>query len=715
MAFTNGKKPLLDTVSGFVKLKWKRILIWLLAALVCGYGCAQVQHLSRYNLPWRTTKEFPHAGRWNPHPSIPGTVELGPGESAEQSFTAMGNIVGSCAKVYLELPAEEQTGAELSVQLWWEREESAPLAEAETEITEVPEDGMAELTFPREVMIKSAEQYRLVVTNTSSTETLLLGVDHSIQSGELRQGQEKIDGALTYGFQRTAMYTPSGLVPLLSLLTCLTLLTGLALALFTNVKTHVLYFILAVGFGIVTLFDLTPLYGFDMRFQFDSAYVVSNELLGLEGEIKMPSRADPGKLTSGYYRRACDDYSMFQFYKEEYVSDNYTDMAAGLRHLRAKGEQKDLILVETNQGYISDQLYIMYLPQAIGFAIARLLGLGFLPMVQFGRIVPYMLFVLLMCSAIRSVPFGKRMFMILALLPSVMAETVSINRDGVVFGLSFFLTAKVLQAAYGDREPTVWNWLVIWIVSALLAPCKAIYLPISFFWLLPVYRRYVYRQSNWKKALLWVVCGLIPIILVMVFTSSMSPLRISRAEVITPTVAAVKAAAPAAQTAAVEAPQLYTFGYIFSNLPRVCTVLWNTLRVELGTYLINAIQLFDIEVGSSDALTVLILFLLLIECCHDDPARQPLRQGDRYFSLLVVIGVFGAMMLAALRWTEIGSYTIFGTQGRYFTPVLPLLGVFLMNNRWVKFKGSPALLVNVGCCIFPAIYLMNMYLWTISR
>lgn len=235
-------------------------------------------------------------------------------------------------------------------------------------------------------------------------------------------------------------------------------------------------------------------------------------------------------------------------------------------------------------------------------------------------------------------------------------------------------------------------------LSLLLAPCKLIYVPVSFLWLLVVYRHYIHgRKVNWLKAGLATLAGFMVVICGLLSLTSISVVALITGSHIQ------------------GEPTVYTLSYVLSHLSRTCTVLWNTLRVELGSYLVNGVQLFDIKVGSSDGMTLLILFLLLIECCHDSEEYRVLRRGERYFSLLVAVGVFMLMVVAALEWTSVTSFTVFGIQGRYFTPVLPLLGVFLMNNRLLRVKGKTERLVNIGCCIFPAIYLMNMYLWTISR
>lgn len=702
----------------FLKEKWKRILVWCLVAVACGYCSHMTLHLSRYGLPGYTTREFFHACEHTDHTCKLDVFSLKPGEQMEQLFTAGGNIAGHCEELYLELDTEQQKlPARISVELRSERTGEI-LAAAEQEIQELPEDGILAISFAEPVVTGNGEDYRLSVANPSETEDIIFRVNDSVQSGTLTVNGARIDTFLNFGFLRTSLYAPSPLLKAMIMLTCVTVLAGLALVLFGNVKEHILYLVLAAGFGIVTLFDLTPLYGFDMKFQFDSTYVLSNELLGMEGAIYGPSETDPDRLVVHYYRRNCDDYSLYQFYSLDSVSDNYTDMIAAGKDLRPAEEKQERKLVESAQGFISEQLQILYVPQAIGFAVARLLGLGFIPMIQLGRLAAYGVFVLLVFFAIRSMPFGKRLMLILALVPAVLTQTVSISRDATILGMSFFVIAKVLQMAYADRKPTVWDWGVMLAGSALLAPCKAVYLPVSFFWLLIIYRRDIYGQkADWPRIILRVVCCCIPILLVMSAMSSVSVFGMLSQIVkrFLPAEPAATAVQTAAETVAVSAPATYTFSYLLSDLPLALMLFVNTLRQQVGTYLTNGIQLFAIELGSGDTMTVLILILLLLESCRVDKKRELLRPAERYFALLVFVGVFLLLTLASMQWTAVGNYTIDGLQGRYLTPVFPLMGVFLMNNRIVRIQGASETFVKACCCVFPAIYLMNMYLWTISK
>lgn len=713
---------LLRRAGAFVRNRKKRLLIWLLAALVCGIFAGMTLHMSRYTLPWRTTAEFHHSGRYDPRAKAPMTLRLQPGQSLEQTFTAMGSLVGSCQEVYLGLEEMQQLPVELEMSLELLRTGEI-LTQVQTRIEKRTEEECAAFTLDQPVMLNSGEKYVLRIANPQQEQSVALTMDAAVQSGTLVLEGDPVKGAVDFGFLRTAGYTPSRLVKLMVLLTCATVLVGLWLVLFCQVKEHWLYLLLAVGFGIVTLFDLTALYGFDMRFQFDSAYVMSNKLLGIEDAVMAPSQAGDGKTAVYYYRRACDDYSQFQCYEENWVSDNYTDMQAALRDLRPEEEDLQLILVESNQGFVSDQLPILYLPQAVGFSVARLLGLGLLPMVQLGRMASYGVFVLLMFFAIRSVPFGKRLFLILALLPSVLVQTVSITRDAVVIGLGFFVVAQTLYLAYGEKKPRFLHWVVTWLAAALLAPCKGVYLPISLFWLVAVYRRIVVQEkAGWKTTAAYVLGGMLPIGLTMCLLSSgyVTGMISQFGNYIWSALTGAQQALDLPQEAAAEAvvsaaPSMYTFDNILKNLPFMLILGLNTLRVHLGSYFLNTIQLTWIDLGSNDLVMLMILALLLIESISEEEARRQLGKPDRWSALIVAGLVFGLTAVAALSWTPVGSYTVADMQGRYLIPALPLVGLFVMNNSRLRLKGSQALLVKAGCCIFPAISLMNMYLWTITR
>ena len=715
-----------NAMQAFFKTNWKRLLLWLTAAAVCGYFCFMTEHLSRFNLPWGTTRAFPYMDVYNPGSNLPRMAELEPGQSLTYTFTAMGSTVGLCRELYLEIP--EQDGETLAASIRIREQRSGELLavvdggsvvslEKTAQYEEIEpmneEDVFAVFPFQEELELRSGMRYGIEVINTAQETNLMVCLDAGENGSCTRSDGMEMEGVLNFGLLRTSCYTASWLLKLMMWVTAVTMLGGLALVLFTQVKEHVLYLILAAGFGIVMLFDLTPLYGFDMCFQFDSAYVTSNELLGMEGVVYAPSRRDPEQQVLHYYRRVCDDYTLFQFDRADGVSDNYTDMAATFRGKRATPEGQKLELVETYQGIIGGQRYILYLPQAIGFTVARLLGMNFLLMVQLGRAANYFVFVFLVFLSIRIIPFGKRLLLILALLPSVMIQTVSITRDCMIIGLSFFIVAKVLQMAYCEHVPSAWDWVEVLLASALLAPCKSVYLPICFFWILVVCKQYVRKGNGHNvKTALFTTAGVAAVIASFILLShnSVRSLLLS--------VFGGESSQSTNSNVLPDGVQAFTVSYIVTHLPTMFMIVANTLREQLGSLILNTVQLYDIGLGSNDLVTIVLLGLLMMECCSN--TEKAPGAAERWTCLGISVFVAALIVAAALQWTSlgnvVGTFSIVGIQGRYFIPILPLLGICVMNNRIVRFSGkNTAAIVKAGCCIVPALYLMDMYLWTIQR
>ena len=90
-----------------------------------------------------------------------------------------------------------------------------------------------------------------------------------------------------------------------------------------------------------------------------------------------------------------------------------------------------------------------------------------------------------------------------------------------------------------------------------------------------------------------------------------------------------------------------------------------------------------------------------------------LHPAERSYMLLVAAGTFMLLVVAAFRWTPIEYDVFVGLQGRYLIPIFPLLLAFY-NNQLVRVNRGAGMVTKIGCCIFPAISLMNMYLWTIQ-
>lgn len=672
-------------------INWKpvpRLIIWLVILLLCVVFSGVV---------WNNTKNIDHSQDTVSASVLGDTpISLAPGDVLKQKFIIRGRIGGLWNKLHMEIFAQDTYRGSVRIRLL-NAENGEELLCTDLTESQLRDSSSFTLDFKNELFMPSGKYFVIEITNNSLADEVQLYCNSSLQTGTLLLNDQQRNGFLNFAVTRIDIYQPSILFYIALFVANVTVLIGSAMVLFKNIKVHFLYLILAIGFGFVTLFDLTPLYGFDMRFHFDSTYVLSNQLLGMEGTIETPSIEDPQTNALSYYRRAGDDYTFFAHYYFDFVSSNYVDTYEGLRHLRASEADQDLVLVETYQNNLGEPY--LYLPQAIGFTVARLLGLSFYPMLQLGRAACYSVFVLLVFLAIKQIPFGKGLFLILALIPATLVQTVSITRDALIIGMAFFVTAKVFAMACSENDPKALDWIILLAVSALLAPSKMAYVPVSFLWLLILYRRYLQtKRISWKKFISIVLLMAIPILLgfLLVNVAQIARLTQPGKKDILGTVA-------------------YSVKDILQNPTQIIYVIANTLRNQTGTYLTNAIQLFDIRLGSDEGITLLVFLLLILEIGSAEQNRRLIRPLDRGFSFAIFAATVCLITLGSILWTPNTSNVILGLQGRYITPVLPLLCLTFFNNKTFLSTKHSALLVKLGCCVFPAIALMNMYLWTIGK
>ncbi len=133
--------------------------------------------------------------------------------------------------------------------------------------------------------------------------------------------------------------------------------------------------------------------------------------------------------------------------------------------------------------------YILpYLPQAIGIAAGRLMGLAPLWLFYFGRLLNLLASIALLFFAIRITPVFKWVFFLLAIMPMTLYQLASLSYDAVTIGLCFLLLATILNHALNHETKISGREIImLFIITALLAAAKQPYVVIAFtFFIIPV-------------------------------------------------------------------------------------------------------------------------------------------------------------------------------------------------------------------------------------
>lgn len=139
----------------------------------------------------------------------------------------------------------------------------------------------------------------------------------------------------------------------------------------------------------------------------------------------------------------------------------------------------------------------------------------------------------------------------------------------------------------------------------------------------------------------------------------------------------------------------FSFGYICRNIPATVKLLLRTLPEQgalwlqglLGTTLGEPI-VYRIDV--SWLLGVGLLLALLAAALPVQGEKLPLSRRAAWCGAGVLLCVVLAVLAAALNWTPINYQTLFGMQGRYLLPVLPLALLLVRSNRLFTVRRSAA-------------------------
>lgn len=339
---------------------------------------------------------------------------------------------------------------------------------------------------------------------------------------------------------------------------------------------------------------------------------------------------------------------------------------------------------------------LAYLPQAIGVAVARLLGLGTLPLLYLGRICNLIFFVVMTTLAMRRLPFGKEVLFGVALLPMTIHLSASYSYDVMIMGCFFLLTAVCLDLACARENVRKRDIALLAVLMAVAGPCKMVYAPMMGLCLLIPIAKF----GNWKKWMISAIVVGLAFALAMFFVNRQI---IASYAVATETDSFVEWASEPGYTLTLLIHQPQRLVQIFYQ-----TILWQAQQYHLtmiGASLGNLDPVLDVPY-----VVVVTLSLCLLGLAFRKPGESlHFSGGQRIWIGVVCGGCAGLVMLSMLiAWTPLSARVINGVQGRYFLPFLPVLLLALKNDTVVLTKNPNRSILYLMCCL-DAYALIRLY------
>lgn len=524
-----------------------------------------------------------------------------------------------------------------------------------------------------------------------------------------------------------------------AVLVFVTLMVGFWLIFVVKAKAHISFVALAMGIGLALCLVIPPLAGPDEYVHVTAAYTLASEVLQQTSKAERPHERDEISV------RACDA----DFMRKD----------SGKVGIFAYKQMTDNLFSTGNSGALTHRVMVrapfnirlaQYAPQTVGVLLARVLGLGFFAMLLLGRICNLVCYVALAALALWLVPVGKRLFCAVALLPMCLQLAATFSVDAALIGLCFVFTALCLKGAYAEKPFTTMNRVALVVLAVLLAPNKALYIVLlalcliipngklggkwqgiglkalvfaggGLAWfssngnmighllqgidleraqkmLLPVCVAAALLAYGWyvgkKKPVVRKCMLAVALVLVLALVAGTAWVLGNSGRVLT----AEEYAAGIQPNG--ESVYMFQLSYILFNLPQTAKLLVNTITRQLPLYLqgiVGALPGEPIVYGLELSWTLTIGLLLVLIASSTRRIDQPrrLKKGHAAGMAAVVVVVTGLMFVACLDWTPINSQIIFGMQGRYLLPVLPLALLLLGENSLVTLRRS----AQKGLCL----------------
>ncbi len=132
----------------------------------------------------------------------------------------------------------------------------------------------------------------------------------------------------------------------------------------------------------------------------------------------------------------------------------------------------------------------MYVASSLGIFLIKWFTNDILVIMYFARVSQFLLCAFLLYMAVKYIPVGQNLVMLIALLPITIQEMVSLSGDAMAIAISIDVVAFVLyQRSRTEGEMKLVEIASIFLMAFFLGQCKYIYVFLCFlFILIPSYR-----------------------------------------------------------------------------------------------------------------------------------------------------------------------------------------------------------------------------------
>jgi uncharacterized membrane protein len=318
----------------------------------------------------------------------------------------------------------------------------------------------------------------------------------------------------------------------------------------------------------------------------------------------------------------------------------------------------------TNEGRtICNATPLGYLPQALGLRIGGLFRLNAASSFYLARITNLIASVAIVSSAIRIIPFGKILLLVIGLLPMTIQQFSSLSYDPLHISLSFLFLAQVLRRSNTPRPVDAGELATLAAIGLLAVNVKLGYAGLALLIFLIPQDKFGSRRRYW----LWST-GFLVVNAVVFAALYQFFMRDSASSGTGAGISGVNAAGQVSHV--IGSPR--NFFMVFVN------TVYGNMNFYLESFLFKPGWLIQ----SLPPLWYLFVIAGMVMLVRNETEDVDLTRRQRYVLLLVfLVNVLAVFFSLYIGWTRVGDGIVQGVQGRYLLGVFPLLLFFFYKDE----------------------------------
>lgn len=528
------------------------------------------------------------------------------------------------------------------------------------------------------------KSYKVEITSDSSDNRtapiVYISENHVYDKGNLYINGNFSEGDLYLKAMCKQGYYISKMFIIISVITVFFAMSIYYLIFVKKLKIEKIFLVSAIVLGFVYMIIMTPYSVSDESGHINTAYRYSNWILGKGYQTE----------NGNMLKRKCD-IQEYNLAMRPSVSTYYGVTS----HFFDSVSDEDKELVEVPGESIGN--FWQYIPTSIGITVARLLNLGYIPLIYVGRIFNFAFFLSMIYLGIKKLPFGKMTLFSVAMMPMALHQGMSFSYDAIVYGLSFIFISYIMYIAFTDKKIKKTDIIIPIIAAGVLATCKA-----GIFIFLALICFIIPKDKFKDKKKYFEVIGTIitgALLMLLVF----NVMKISRAVTMTTNDDLQNFSSMSG----------YTYIDIIKEPGNFIYSVYSTILHKGDFYVLSTIGGFlswstldTVEV--SKVIVICYIVIILVSSLKIEGEKKYLLIKHKIIFSFVSLLIFGAFLTVAYTWTPQGRNIIFGLQGRYFVPFTPLLA-FLFRNNIVTTKKNINKQLMFSLCVLEIVTVLNLF------